>query len=257
VAVADTAVAARPEFAGRIVADDDSLLPAQTNDVLAEAGHGTFVTGVVLQAAPSATVYVQRVLDIPQPGDGADFSTDSWTVAKKLVGLARDDAQVINLSLGCHTDDNQPPLVFQRALDKLGPDVVVVAAAGNFAPHQPVRPVWPAALDGVVAVGATDATGRRASYSPDPARAPWVNVEAPGDGVTSVFLEGKVVTALDGKGASGAFKQFEGFARWSGTSFAAARVTGLLASKIRPGEVGPREALAQLLRQATRRPWLA
>lgn len=262
VAIADTAVAGRPQLWGHVLAAGDALLPSRTDDILAEAGHGTFVTGLVVQAAPGATVHVERVLDVPSPEHSGSYATDSWDVAKRLVRLARDHVHVINLSLGCHTGDNKPPLVFARALERLGPDVVVVAAAGNFAPDEPVRPVWPAALDGVVAVGATDAEGERAGYSPDPERAPWVDVQAHGHHVVSVFLEGKVTTGRDAKGGP-SIKKFEGFARWNGTSFAAARVSGLIASRTRPGHVSSRRAWEALIEEADRdghrrdgRPWL-
>ena len=252
----------RTRLRGHVVADGDALLKPGTNGLMAEAGHGTFVTGRILEAAPAATAYLRRVLDVPPASHPGPSRTDSWKVATRLVRLARDHAQVINLSLGCRTVDGQPPLVFARALERLGPDVVVAAAAGNFGKHdKPVGPVWPAAFDRVVAVGATDDEGTRPTYSPDPRHAPWVDVQAPGHGVVSLFPKGELlVTNEDG---STRWEEFKGFARWSGTSFAAAHVTGLIAARTSPGSVGPWQALQALIEEAYEadrlrdgRPWL-
>lgn len=252
VAVADTGVAERPQFWGRVVADESSLLPARVQDAPAQAGHGSFVTGLVLKRAPGATVLARKVLDAPA-------ATDSWQVAKDLVRLAGDRVDILNLSLGCHTSDDQPPLVFARALARLGPDVLVVAAAGNFAQDHPRKAVWPAAFEEVLAVGATDGNGTRPDWSPDPEKAPWVDVQAVGDKVTSIYLEGTVASAFDQRGTVTARRPFQGFGEWSGTSFAAARVSGMIAAGTEPRHVGPREALKNLIDKAEvhdSRPWL-
>jgi membrane-anchored mycosin MYCP len=254
IAVADTAVANRPELTGRLLADPAALLPAVNPEPLdAEQGHGTFVAGLALAAAPAATIHLEDVLD--EDGQG-----DSWEVARAMVRLARAGADVLNLSLGCHTDDDQPPLVLQRALARLGPDVVVVAAAGNFRTDEPRKPIWPAAFDDVLAVGATDAHGARAHYSPDPATSPWVDVQTPGDDVLSLFLAGEVTVPASTAGGAPTPQPFNGFACWKGTSFAAAHVSGLVAAATDPGHVSPREALATVLAKAGTadgRPWLA
>jgi membrane-anchored mycosin MYCP len=261
VAVADTAVAPRPQLVGSILADPASLLPdpdvpmpdAPGDPLPDDAGHGTFVTGLVLRAAPGATVRAVRVLDNKGMGD-------SWSLAKAMVHLARQGVDVLNLSLGCFTD-GEPPLVLTRALSRLGPDVLVVAAAGNHGQTHPRLPLWPAAFDAVLAVGATDAYGDRQLWSPDPALCPWVDVQAGGADVDSVFLEGKVVSPPDANSSSPAptITDFEGFASWSGTSFAAARVSGMIAAATQPGHVSASEALEGLLEGATQqdsRPWL-
>jgi membrane-anchored mycosin MYCP len=262
VALADTAVSARSRLWGHVVTDGEALLASKTDGLSADAGHGTFVAGRILEAAPAATVYLHRVLDVPPASEPGPSRTDSWTVARRLVRLARDNAHVINLSLGCRTVDGHPPLVFARALERLGPDVVVVAAAGNFGKHhKSAGPVWPAAFDRVVAVGATDEKGVRPDYSPKPEDAPWVDVQAPGHHVVSLFPEGELLVTKDD--GSMRPEKFDGFARWSGTSFAAAHVTGLIAARTRPGSRGPWQAFHTLIKEANEagsrrdgRPWL-
>ncbi|WP_260615393.1 S8 family serine peptidase [Microbispora sp. KK1-11] len=125
-----------------------------------------------------------------------------------------------NTTFGGHTFDDAPPLGLAEALTGFP---AVVACAGNTASS---RPFWPAALPGVVAVGALDGDAR-AGFS---AYGPWVDVWAPGVGLVSSFLD---------------YGDFHGYAAWSGTSFAAAVVTGALARLCR--EVPPGRAVRRLL----------
>lgn len=195
------------------------------------AGHSTFVVGLVLTGAPGATVQVRRTL-------GADGTADSWSVATAIAGAGADGLDVVNLSLACTTADGRPPLALQTAVTRLGPGTVVVAAAGNHGDRpgpDGARPAWPAALDGVVAVGAAAADGSRAPFSPDQ---PWVDLLAPGVDSVSTYLD-EVPTA------TGTLR-FGGYARWSGTSFAAAVVSGAIAAGVQPGRVGARESWEDL-----------
>lgn len=223
VAVADTGLAAhpwwreRPWFRGRPRegaeppdSDGDGRLDAQ-------AGHGTFVTGLVLRSAPAARIRPLRVLNGHGVGDEAGL-------LRALTRLRNDPPQVLNLSFGGHTFDDRPSPLVEAALAGLA-DTAVVACAGNTASD---RPFWPAALSGVVAVGALDVAGEaRAPFS---AHGPWVDACARGEWLTSAFLE---------HGA------FQGYARWSGTSFATAVVSGAIASAAR--DLPAKEAVAHVL----------
>jgi subtilisin family serine protease len=209
----------------------------------AAAGHATFIAGLVLQEAPGCVVVAHRVLS-------DQGLADSWAVAQEIVEHGREGLDVLNLSLFCHTDDGRPPLVLARAIERLPSETVVVAAAGNHDPDDegsadPRPPAWPAALDGVVAVGATDG-GKEASFSPR--GVPWVDVLAPGVDRVSTYLRGTVT--FDNE----ATDEFEGLARWSGTSFAAASVSGAIAARTEPGRTSAREAW-ESLRQGQQRPF--
>ncbi|WP_346071963.1 S8/S53 family peptidase [Saccharopolyspora thermophila] len=176
-----------------------------------QAGHGTFVSGVVLQHAPGAVIRTQRALS------SLGF-TDDYTVVAGLRALRRaatargERIDVLVLTAGCYTTDDECPPLLREEL-AAWPDVVVVAAAGN---HGSARPFWPAALPGVVAVAATGEDGSAAKFSNT---GPWVDAAAPGVGVTSSY-----VRLEPGGGRS------FGYARWSGTSFAAPRVAAAAAS---------------------------
>src|SRR3954451_4426452 len=231
VGLVDTRLATHPWLAGGYVAAATALLPTRGQAGLPwMADHATFVAGIVLRQAPGAVIELRSGLD-------DEGSQDSWRLAQAVADLADSSTDVVNLSLGCRTEDGQPPLVLSAALAALGPRTLVVAAAGN---HGSTKggtrpaPSWPAALDEVIAVGAVDGAdgAERAPFSPD---APWVDVMAPGvDVVSTCDARG------DGTGV---------FARWSGTSFAAAAVSGAIAAQVHHGRTA-REAWQDVVKAA-------
>ena len=212
-------------------------------------GHGTFTAGLILSQAPGATVVVRRVLD----GDGQG---NTWDVARAIVELGQSGVSVINLSFACYTADGAPPLALVRAVERIDRGVVVVAAAGNHNAMTAVGgvgpakassfadlPSWPAALGDVLAVGAVDREGRPAPFSPD---RPWVDVTAPGVDLRSTYVPTHC-------GCSGhaphdhAAQVSAPWAEWSGTSFATALVSGLIASGVRPNQRSATDVVAALL----------
>jgi subtilisin family serine protease len=251
VGLADSAIADHPDLVGRFVADRSALW---TTPMLGpspfRAGHATFVAGLVLHQAPAAELHVVDALSAVK-GDGT-----VWRLATKLMDLAELGVDVINLSVGCHTDDNKAPFVLRRAMELIASRVLVIASAGNHgAPtfgqdKTMARPTWPAALPDVVAVGATE-NGLDVDYSP---MAPWVTCTAEGTAV-STYLDAAVLLAdelvLGGSAPMDQVKAFDGYASWRGTSFSAATVTGAIAAGTVPGKVSAREALHELLAKPT------
>lgn len=238
VAVLDTGIdAAHPAFAGRLVQGHDFVDgKPDPGEVFAPGsvsyGHGTHVAGLVALTAPAAQIMPLRVLD-PQ-GQG-----NAWVLAEAMLHAVdpdgnpatNDGAHVINLSLGSITRTQlfdaitqlsacslpaptDPKNTFtdpgyradRERCDAFG-GAVVVAAAGNDASKQ-VRQ-YPAAEGayGLLPVTASDAQRRVASFANF---GPWVDVAAPGDGITSAMVGG-------------------GWATWSGTSMAAPLASGVAA----------------------------
>jgi subtilisin family serine protease len=240
VGVLDTRVAVHPALAGHFTADPSKVLAHGVGEHQAWEGHATFVTGLIVQQAPAAEIIVKPVLL-------HDGRATVWETAAAIVEFDAEQVDVLNLSLGCRTTDGIPPLVLRRAIDRIRRECVVVAAAGNHGQtNYCYRPTWPAALPGVVAVGAlTDlpSSGEQAPFSP---KLPWVDVLAKGVAVESTYLQG-VVTVLNENGTEVPAPFDHGFARWTGTSFAAATVTGAIAARTVPEKITARAALTVLL----------
>jgi membrane-anchored mycosin MYCP len=257
VGVLDTALYPHPDLAGGYVGilGDDVLhapdLPEGTTQPYA-AGHSTFVTGLVLDKAPGATVRVHSVLE-------PDGEATSWDVARAIVALGRRDVQILNLSLVCYTDDGKPPLGLATAIDRLDPDVLVVACAGNhgdptltsLSEDDHRKPSWPAALDDVVAVGSAERERGTApggyTLSPfTPRDAVWIDVVTHGEGLQSTYFSGTGVGDPQKK-KSKARAEFTGRATWSGTSFSAALVAGRVAAVAAEKKISAREAYQELV----------
>ncbi len=206
VGLVDTPMWPHPWLSGAVVADPEDFVVGERPATTPPSSHATFVAGLVLRQAPGAVVEFRAGLD-----EGAN--SDTWTVARQIADLAESSVELVNLSFGCMTEDAKPPLVLAAAIDALSPRTVVVAAAGNHADEasHAAPPSYPAALDNVIAVGALDGS-EAASFSPD---APWVDAMALGVGVAST------VGSRSGSPFLGT---------WSGTSFAAAAVSGAIAA---------------------------
>jgi subtilisin family serine protease len=233
----DGAAAAHSWLAGVTGTDDPLQHQGGVTTIPDYAGHGTFVAGVARCMAPSARVVVAR--DFNQAG--AISETQIVLRLHEALGLSPD---VINLSAGGATRKNLPLLGFEAFWDSYRhyKGVVLVASAGN---NSSRRPFWPAAFPQVVGVGALAANGRARAYFSD--HGPWVDVYAPGEDLVNAYAHGIYHYREPPNTGS---HHFHGMAMWSGTSFAAPLVAGLIAARItRTGENG-RQAASSLLAQA-------
>ncbi|ULR40939.1 S8 family serine peptidase [Thermus sp. NEB1569] len=201
VAVLDTGVdATHPALRGRVAEGLDAAtgepLPVDTDQSQGEV-HGTHVAALAVGegvgVAPGAVLLPVRVFSPEYVGD--------FQVAQALVWAVDQGAQVINLSFGGSGYSHLLHEAVNYALERLR---VVVAAAGN---QGSVARFYPAALPGVMAVGAADGRGNPAWFSN---RGGWVGVWAPGVRIYSAFPGG-------------------GYGLLSGTSMAAPTVSGIAA----------------------------
>ncbi|NJP69283.1 S8 family serine peptidase, partial [Streptomyces spiramenti] len=218
VAVVDSGVDARhPDLAGAVtdgsqfeVTRDEGefarTTPAAEEDC---EGHGTAVAGLVAArraegdrmtgVAPAARIHPVRSVD------GVDRATHN-TVAAMIDDAVAADVDVLNLSLAV-IEDHAP--IREAVARAVAADIVVVAAAGNEGNTGPGSGrVYPAAYPDVLAVGAVDAAGRPLDASN---RGPWVDLAAYGGPLPLVAPGGS------------------GYRTDSGTSFAAAQVSGAAA----------------------------
>ena len=202
------------------VKGDDEL----NGPVLREyAGHGSFIAGVIRCLAPRGGGGGGGFC-IGGVGGGGILESD---VIAQLDEALDHDPQVINLSAGCRTHDDLPSLAFQifyetRLKDR---DCVLVAAAGN---DSSPAPFWPAAFDWAIGVGSLDRDGRVSSYSNFGVSA---DVYALGRNIVNAFPDGTFT--CEESPSTGDERSFHtGMARWSGTSFSAPVVAGLIAREI-------------------------
>ena len=212
--LADVASAA---WLGGVTGETDQLgapLPNGLSDIPRYCGHGTFIAGVIRCEAPESSVYVAN--------DYIHGALQEWLVVQRLQDLlGRTPApQVVNLSAGSYTRKDWKPLSFS-AFD--GGGVTLVCAAGNDSTH---REFWPAAFDWAVAVGALGADQRNRAWFSN--YGDWVNVYTLGEGLVNAFATGSYTYKEPPKRP--AVQVFDGLARWSGTSFAAPLVAGLIAA---------------------------
>ncbi|WP_165956194.1 S8 family serine peptidase, partial [Streptomyces hainanensis] len=203
----DGAVARGSEFEGvNEEREFDRTTPALQQDC---DGHGTGVAGMIAGrrtdgdrmagVAPAATVYPVRL------AGGIDQATPG-TVAAAIDDAVRSGARVVNLSFAVPVDHRQIREAVARAV---AADVLVVAAAGNEG-NQGVSGghMYPAAYDDVLAVGAVGEDGQPMDASN---AGPWVDLAGYGQEMAVVAPEGS------------------GYRAESGTSFAAAQVSGAAA----------------------------
>ncbi|KVW50637.1 S8 family peptidase [Burkholderia ubonensis] len=184
--------------------------------------HGTRVAGVIGAAANNNTgiagvSWLGKILPVRVLGKCGGVTSDiadamRWAAGIPVSGVPTNSnpAKVINLSLGGTGACSQ---TFQQAIDDVtARGVTVVVAAGNDGLSTAFD--QPANCRGVIAVGATDATGRRASFSNFGSD---VALSAPGVNILSTSNSGKTTPDADVYGLA------------DGTSLAAPQVAGVAA----------------------------
>ncbi len=186
------------------------------NDALIDegVGHGTAVAALALLVAPDARVLPIKVLN-------DEGKTTAFRVAKAIIYAIDQRAQVINLSLSSCAGLR----IIERAVDEaeeLG--IIIVAAAGNSGNHADDFPEFPAAMNKVAGVVATDTAGHVAPFSN---YGDNYFLAAPGIDIISAIPTDSCGPALPGSE----------FGEADGTSFAAPLVAGLAALLIEQEKV--------------------
>lgn len=238
VAVLDTGIDRKhPVFAGRLLKGYDFVAgdtdPSEEGTKADAAfGHGTHVAGLVALVAPGAKIMPLRVLDPAGKGD-------AWVIAQAILyavdpdgdPATNDGARVVNLSLGSTSrtemldavaklsacsipvvdtpteDYSDPAYNADKTRCQAFNGTVIVAAAGNDASKKVKQ--YPAAEGayGLFAVTASTEDWNLASFAN---YGSWVDLAAPGEGITSSVPGG-------------------GYGVWSGTSMAAPLAAGTAA----------------------------
>lgn len=162
-----------------------------TDSYADDSGHGTHVAGIIgaldngvgtTGVASEANIYAVKVLKKNGKGSVGDIVAGlDWAIKKGV--------DIINISIGVQQDHQALRAKVDEAEEK---GIIVVAAAGNTGDEAK----YPAIYENVVAVGATNANNKIASFS---SRGKIIKVVAPGDEIVSTYLDNKYAT---GKGTS-------------------------------------------------------
>ncbi|MFF8593812.1 S8/S53 family peptidase [Streptomyces sp. NPDC015220] len=224
-------------------------------------GHGTFIAGLVAAVAPNTDITVRGTLN----DAGAILESDFGHKLFEAVD-AGGWPDIISLSAGTsngRTDGLLGVDAFMRELRSRG--TLLVAAAGN---NASATPFWPAAYadlpayaDSVLSVGALRGDGEHGACFSN--HGGWVKAYAPGERLTSVLTgfetpvpyvyqhstfdacrfgfgyactcqyprhSGVLTEGEDSGSAKADQVMFEGYAQWSGTSFATPVAAAMVAA---------------------------
>ncbi len=193
-------------------------LPSGLQRIRPYAGHGTFAAGVAKCMAPNAAVYVNNHFTESE-GEAEDV------IVKKLNQLITGQKpDLVCLPAGLYPRNNAPSLPFNQ-LHQMHPSLTLVAAAGN---DSTAEKFYPAAYPWAIGVGAL-AAGQQ-TLAPFSNFGSWVDVYALGAGMVNAYAFGEY-TYQEPPKAPGK-EIFNGIARWSGTSFSAPLVAGLIAREM-------------------------
>ncbi len=213
VAILDTGVLAHAAFGGQV----HSIDLVGGADPSTQNGHGTAVASFIIGkdprtpgVAPDATIVSVRIAD--------DFGqSDSFLLAKGIIAAVDSGAQIINISMGSFGDSS----LVRNAIDyALASGSLIIAASGN---NGQDRVTYPAANQGVIAVGAVDAHGTHLDFSNTGQQ---LDLTAPGFGLNAAWPGDQAVSV-------------------SGTSFSAPIISGAVAAIMSqsPTKVTARQAL--------------
>ena len=189
VAVVDTGVHPHPDVRKNLLKGTDVVEGGEGNGQVDQDGHGTEMAGLIashgqideggiLGIAPSA-----RILPIKDAND--QDGGGSLTIADGVSWAASHGARVINVSAA-----TGPSLRLNDAIEAgQKEDAVIVAGAGNR--PQMLQFGYPAAMPGVLAVGAVDRHGRHVASS---MTGPAVQICAPGVDIVTTEPPNKYVS---------------------------------------------------------------
>ncbi|MEV7083820.1 S8/S53 family peptidase [Streptomyces sp. NPDC093516] len=240
-------------------------------------GHGTFIAGLVAAVAPNTDITVRGTLN----DAGAILESEFGEKLFEAVD-AGGWPDVLSLSAGTSNGRTDGLLGVENFMRELRAQrTLLVAAAGN---NAAASPFWPAAYadlpgweDAVLSVGALRSDGEHGACFTN--HGPWVKVYAPGERLTSALTgfdtpvpyvyqhstydacrygftydctcrhpRHSGVLSDEGNAAKPDQVMFEGYAQWSGTSFATPVTAGMIAAHMTAhGETDPRAARRRLL----------
>jgi len=229
------------------VYDDADL----TGDYSSHWGHATFIAGLIRRAAPMAQVLSMRVMDRHGKVSEDDVAGALNWLADNPVLIGGIRVDIVLMAFGRPEDPDDKHLEQLRApiMKLTDRGVRIVASAGNDGAERPVYPaafatesdLSPNSQRSVLSVGAFVGPETKTyvgldakiDHAPPTERAPysnfgpWVTDWRTGTNIISIM---PLTTTIQDPGPA----YGDGYAWWSGTSFAAAAVAGELAAGLPP-----------------------
>lgn len=156
IAILDTGVG---QHSGLKNVTEIDLISLESTEDIPLHGHGTAVAslivgddGITPGIAPAAELLSVRIAD-------ENGNSNSFLLADGIVRAVDEGASIINISMGSYGDSTVVRNAVEYALEH---QVLIVAAAGNEGLNQPA---YPAAYEGVLAVGAVDSNSQHLNFS--------------------------------------------------------------------------------------------
>ena len=225
IAVLDTGIDYRhPDLSPNVIRGIN-FTSLDRQDYMDRYGHGTYVAGLIagcdngigiIGVAPKAQLIAVKVI-----GDNGAGSPQ--TIVQGIEYCIEEKVDIISMSLGTRFDPGPQLHHVIREARKAG--IIIVAASGNESSYCG----WPARYEEVIAVGAIDSKGQKASFSN---MGYELDVSAPGVGILSTYPNGA-------------------YAVLSGTSMATPIVSGVIAliqsyGRKQGKKIGPNEIMKML-----------
>ncbi|MET8153313.1 S8 family serine peptidase [Actinoplanes sp. NPDC049668] len=221
VAILDSGIdATHPDFAGKIVANENFTPDPNTDDLV---GHGTHVASIIAGSGAKSGGKYKGVAPGAKLAIGKVCSTEFCEESSILAGMqwAAKAAPVINISLGGGDSPSIDPL--EQAVEDLtaAHGALFVIAAGNSGGTATVGS--PGSADSALTVGAVDDEDQLAEFS---SRGPRVGDDAIKPDITAPGVD--IVAARAANGQIGT-PAGDGYVSLSGTSMATPHVAGAAA----------------------------
>lgn len=190
--------------------------------------HGTHIAGTIAartnnNLGVAGVSWGARIMPLRVLGQGGGTDYDLVQGMRFALGLANDSgtlperrADIINLSVGTSV---QSPLYADVVQAARAAGVILVAAAGN---QSTDRPLFPAALDGVLSVTAVGPDKNRAFYANF---GPTIDLTAPGGDQRQGTASGVLSTLVEVVGS----ERRSGYGFLQGTSMSTPHVAGVIA----------------------------
>lgn len=131
-----------------------------TDDFQDSHGHGTQMISVIMKIAPRAHIYVARVAKSPR-----DLTTATENVTQAISWACSEwKVDIISMSFGYAKDQPNIRRAIRNATADRDDSILFFAAASNYGANE--KEMFPARLESVISMRATNGTGEFAEFNP-------------------------------------------------------------------------------------------